>query len=311
MSAPTFSQDVRTQLAHLERTKSCCQKALLLALLSVCAAVAQRPDERDLLLTVENNAVARLLFKLVKELFGVTPQLQNAGTGRLNHFRLVVPLPEEGLEGAMSLRELQRAIQKRACCRRAFLRGAFLGCGSIVDPERAYHMEFTAPGEVSAWIVRLLETEGIRAGHYQRQGHQHWTAYVKKSEDIATFLTLVGAVPALLALEELLISRDLKNNVQRAVNCETANLDRTVSTAQAQIAQIEGLQARGVLKTLTDDLQETALLRLEHPYASLAQLAELHDEPLSKSAVNHRLRKLAQLAEAGRPGGIGRPARGV
>ncbi|HEY9857369.1 MAG TPA: DNA-binding protein WhiA, partial [Stenomitos sp.] len=300
MSAPTFSQDVRTQLAHLERTKPCCQKALLLALLSVCAAVAQRPDERELVLTVENNAVARLLFKLVKELFGVTPQLQNGvGTGRLNHFRLVVPLPEEGLEGAMSLSQLQRAIQKRACCRRAFLRGAFLGCGSIVDPERAYHMEFTAPGEVSAWIVTLLESEGIRAGHYQRQGHQHWTAYVKKSEDIAKFLTLVGAVPALLALEELLISRDLKNNVQRAVNCETANLDRTVSTAQSQIAQIEGLQQRGVLKTLSADLQETAVLRLEHPYASLAQLAELHGEPLSKSAVNHRLRKLAQLAETG------------
>lgn len=298
MSAPTFSQDVRTQLAHLERVKPCCQKALLLALLSVCAAVAQRPDERDLVLTVENNAVARLLFKLVKELFGVTPQLQNgAGTGRLNHFRLVVPLSEEGLEGAMSLSDLQRSIQKRSCCRRAFLRGAFLGCGSLVDPERAYHMEFTAPGEVSSWIVSLLQSEGIRAGHYQRQGHQHWTAYVKKSEDIAKFLTLVGAVPALLALEELLISRDLKNNVQRAVNCETANLDRTVSTAQAQIEMIERLQARGVLGTLSDDLQETAVLRLEYPYASLAQLAEAHSEPLSKSAVNHRLRKLAQLAE--------------
>lgn len=299
VSAPTFSQDVRSQLAHLERVKPCCQKALLLALLSVCAAVAQRPDERDLVLTVENHAVARLLFKLVKELFGVTPQLQNgAGTGRLNHFRLVVPLPEEGLEGAMSLTELRRAIQKRACCRRAFLRGAFLGCGSLVDPERAYHMEFTAPGEVSTWIVALLQSEGIRAGHYQRQGHHHWTAYVKRSEDIAKFLTLVGAVPALLALEELLISRDLKNNVQRAVNCETANLDRTVTTAQTQIAQIEDLQARGVLGTLSPDLQETAVLRLEHPYASLAQLAECHSEPLSKSAVNHRLRRLSQLAES-------------
>ncbi|MNY09009.1 putative sporulation transcription regulator WhiA [compost metagenome] len=122
---------------------------------------------------------------------------------------------------------------------------------------------------------------------------------MKKSEDIATFLTLVGAVPALLALEELLISRDLKNNVQRAVNCETANLDRTVSTAQEQIARIETLEHTGRLKALPPELVETAKIRRENPFASLAQLAELHSPPLSKSAINHRLRKIAQLAEGG------------
>ena len=118
------------------------------------------------------------------------------------------------------------------------LRGAFLGCGSVVDPERAYHLEFTAPGDVSVWIVDLLDAEGIRAGNYQRSGSGQWTAYVKKSEDITTFLTMIGAVQALLQFEEVLISRDLKNNVQRAVNCETANLDRTVTTAQAQITHL-------------------------------------------------------------------------
>jgi len=104
--------------------------------------------------------------------------------------------------------------------------------------------------------------------------------------------------------QELLISRDLKNHVQRAVNCETANLDRTVSTAQAQIALIEALVERGSITDLSPELQETARLRLEHPYASLAQLAELHDPPMSKSAVNHRLRKLAELATTGLTAGI-------
>ena len=293
----SFSQDVRSHLAHAEVEKDCCKTSLLLALLSVCASA--QPEEEtgiaSLILSVENGAVARLLFRLAKSAFGVSPQLHSPETSTRGAYRLVIPLPEEGLGGAMSLSELQRGIRKRACCRRSFLRGAFLGCGSIVDPERAYHLEFTAPAEVTTWIVSLLEREGVKAGHYQRSGHVPWTAYVKRSEDIAKFLTIVGAIPALLALEELLISRDLKNNVQRAVNCETANLDRTVSTAQEQISLIQQLMELGLFADLSEELKETASLRLDHPYASLAQLADLHDPPLSKSAVNHRLRKLARL----------------
>lgn len=294
----SFSQDVRSHLAHADIEKECCRKALLLALLSVCASAQGDPDhEACLILSVENGAVARLLFRLVKPAFGVTPLLHGPEAPGRGTYRLVLPIPEEGFAEDMSLGELQRGIRKRSCCRRAFLRGAFLGCGSIVDPERAYHLEFTAPAEVTEWITALLAREGIKAGHYQRSGHVPWTAYVKRSEDIATFLTMVGAVPALLALEELLISRDLKNNVQRAVNCETANLDRTVSTAQAQIASIQALNERGALRDLSEELLETAHLRLQHPFASLAQLAELHAMPLSKSAINHRLRKLSLLAE--------------
>ncbi|MBO9539164.1 DNA-binding protein WhiA [bacterium] len=297
MSAPTFSQEVRSHLAQVENDRPCCQKALLLALLSVCASEAA---EGQLIVSLENGGVARLLFKLAKQALGVTPHLHDPDPSqRGTHYRLVLPIPAEGLGGVMSLDDLQRTIRRRACCRRAFLRGAFLGCGSIVNPERAYHLEFTATGELSSWIVVLLQDEGVKAGHYRRSGHAHWTAYVKKSEDIATFLTLVGAVPALLALEELLISRDLKNNVQRAVNCETANLDRTVSTAQEQIARIETLENTGRLKALPPELVETAELRRENPFASLAQLAELHSPPLSKSAINHRLRKIAQLADGG------------
>lgn len=300
----SFSQDVRSHLAHAELEKDCCRKALLLALLAVCAsAQGEREHEACLILSVENGAVARLLFRLVKPAFGVTPLLHAPEAPGRGTYRLVLPVPEEGFAKDMSLGELQRSIRKRACCRRAFLRGAFLGCGSIVDPERAYHLEFTAPAEVTEWIIALLAREGIKAGHYQRSGHIPWTAYVKRSEDIATFLTLVGAVPALLALEELLISRDLKNNVQRAVNCETANLDRTVSTAQAQIMAIQALSERGALSELSEDLQVTAQLRLQHPFASLAQLAELHAPPLSKSAINHRLRKLTLLAEGYQGGG--------
>lgn len=291
----TFSQDVRTHLAQVELPKPCCRQAMLLALLSVCGGEA---TDGRLTFSVENGAVARLFFKLAKQAFGTVPHLTAPDGHARAVYRLAVDLPTEGLGEAMSLTALRAAIRRRACCRRAFLRGAFLGCGSIVDPERAYHLEFTGPSDVSSWIVALLQAEGVHAGHYQRLGHQHWTAYVKRSEDIVQFLSAVGAVPALLAFQEVLISRDLKNNVQRAVNCETANLDRTVSTAQAQIALIDGMEERGMLAALSAELQETAMLRLEHPYASLAQLAELHVPPRSKSAINHRLRKLAELAMA-------------
>lgn len=290
----SFSQEVRSHLAHVEVERPCCQRAALLALLSTCACEA---GEGHVELAVENGAVARLLFRLAKQQFGTSPQLHVPDGHRAGPYRLALPVPEEGLEGAMRLHDLRKDLARRSCCRKAFLRGAFMGCGSLVDPERAYHLEFTAPGEVSSWIVSLLQSSGIRAGHYQRSGHSHWTAYVKKREDIAHFLTLVGAVPALLAFEDLLISRDLKNNIQRTVNCETANLDRTVTTAQTQIARIEELRRRGLHHELSEELLETMNLRLEHPYASLAQLAELHSPPLSKSAINHRLRKLASLAE--------------
>jgi len=291
----SFSQDVRTQLANLPPGKPCCERAMLLALFSVCGKDAAMMDgEPCLALAVDNAAVARLLFRLAKNAFSTQPHLAPHGGGKGQAYRLFIPLTEEGLGRETSMDDIERQIRKRSCCRRAFLRGAFLGCGSVVDPDRAYHLEFTAPGDVSVWIVDLLDAEGIRAGNYQRGGSGQWTAYVKKSEDIATFLTMIGAVQALLKFEEVLISRDLKNNVQRAVNCETANLDRTVTTAQAQISHLTALQASGRLGDLPDELQETALLRIEHPYASLAQLAELHVPPLSKSAINHRLRKLLQ-----------------
>lgn len=295
----SFSQDVRTQLANLPPAKPCCERALLLALFSVCGKDAITMNgEPCLALAVDNAAVARLLFRLAKNAFHTQPHLAPHGTAKGQAYRLFIPLTESGYGGEMSLEDLEAQIKKRSCCRRAFLRGAFMGCGSVVDPERAYHLEFTAPGDVSVWIVDLLDAEGIRAGNYQRSGSGQWTAYVKKSEDIATFLTLIGAVQGMLKFEEVLISRDLKNNVQRTVNCETANLERTVATAQAQIAHLEALRASGKLLELPAELQETALLRIEHPYASLAQLAELHQPALSKSAVNHRLRKLLMLPVA-------------
>jgi DNA-binding protein WhiA len=293
----SFSQDVRTQLANLPPAKPCCERALLLALFSVCGKDAALMNGKPCLaLAVDNAAVARLLFRLAKNAFDDPPHLAAPGSGKGQAYRLFIPLGEEGLGGETSIKDLERQIRKRSCCRRAFLRGAFLGCGSVVDPERAYHLEFTAPGDVSVWIIDLLDAEGIRAGNYQRSGSGQWTAYVKKSEDITTFLTLIGAVQALLQFEEVLISRDLKNNVQRTVNCETANLERTVTTAQVQIAHLERLKATRKLDELPSELQETANLRMDHPYASLAQLAELHQPPLSKSAINHRLRKLLQVS---------------
>lgn len=298
----SFSQDVRTQLANLPPSKPCCERALLLALFSVCGKDAALMDgEPCLALAVDNAAVARLLFRLAKAAFHTTPHLAPHGAGKGQAYRLFIPLTEGGLGGETSMNDLERQIKKRSCCRRAFLRGSFLGCGSVVDPERAYHLEFTAPGDVSVWIVDLLEAEGIRAGNYQRSGSGQWTAYVKKSEDISTFLTLIGAVQGMLRFEEVLISRDLKNNVQRTVNCETANLERTVTTAQAQIAHLAALQQNGRLNELPGELQETALLRIDHPYASLAQLAEMHEPPLSKSAINHRLRKLLQVPAVDSP----------
>lgn len=298
----SFSAEVRNQVAAALEQKDCCAQAALLALISTCGGESrQQGEDHFLVFSVSNLAVARALFRLSCRIFSDRPQFERQFSqklGRKRLVRMVLRLAPDDFKRLASLDELKKRFRRRSCCRRAFLRGAFLGCGSMVDPERAYHLEFSAPGGLASWIQDLLELEEIHAGSYQRGGSTNFTLYIKSSEEITRFLSIVGAHPALLKLEDILMSRDLRNNVQRAVNCETANLERTVSTANRQLEDIERIQEAGKLGELPNELIETVRLRLEHPYASLQELASLHTPPCSKSGINHRLRRLRQFAQA-------------
>jgi hypothetical protein len=300
-SSFSFSSEVRNQVASAMKLDDCCAQAALLALSSTCGGESKFLDgENFLVFSVASPAVARSLFKLVRKIFSDRPRVERQFSPKLRRkrlFRIWLRLDADDFERLASLETLKKRIRKRSCCRRSFLRGAFLGCGYMVDPERAYHLEFSAPEEMAEWISDLLEKEKIFPGCYQRSGQSNLTLYIKSSEEISSFLSVVGAHRALLQLEDVLMSKELRNNVQRVVNCETANLERTVTTAARQLEEINFLQERGILGDLAIELVETALLRIEHPYASLQELAALHDPPMSKSAINHRLRRIREISK--------------
>ncbi len=300
----SFSRDVRNQVSQLPIEKMCCRQSQLLALTVVSTTSSyQRDGVAYLLFSVDNAAVARHLFKLGKAIYGRSPRVETLlDTPGQKHasFRVLIPLEDMGrVPTSLTFAQLKTTLNRKACCRRAFLRGAFMGCGSLVTPHKAYHLEFNAGEDVCAWLVDLLHTEGLQGRAYQRSHSSDiWTVYVKDGNEIAQFLSLIGAHQALIQWEEVRVGKDLVNNVQRVVNCETANLNRTLQSAERQVKEIQFLLDHGHLNQVPDDWRAIALARLELPYASLTELGRQVSPPLSKSAVNHRLRLLHQHFES-------------
>jgi DNA-binding protein WhiA len=300
----SFSREVRNQLAQLPVEKPCCRQAQLLAFTIVSATEAKASLQGasgtpHLVFHVDNAAIARHLFRLGKAIYGTSPAVETRLEGAQHRhavFRVAIPVSGGSmLPATLTIDQLQETITKRSCCRRSFLRGAFMGCGSLVSPTKAYHLEFNASEGAAAWIQELLAAEHVHAKLYLRAANSDvWTVYVKDSSGIANFLTLIGAHYALMQWEEVRIGKDLVNNVQRVVNCETANLNRTIESAERQLNEIMWLDTRGWLDELPVDWRAVAHARLEMPYASLVELGASLDPPLGKSAVNHRLRLLHQ-----------------
>lgn len=180
------------------------------------------------------------------------------------------------------------------CCRRAFLRGAFLAGGSVTDPEKRYHLELsTTHLKVSRETELLLDELALKPKATERKGSS--VLYFKQSEAIEDFLTLIGAPVSAMAVMSAKIEKDWRNDANRKTNCDAANVDKAVAAAQEQLAALRRLEERGQFDTLPEKLRQTAELRRAHPEVTLQELAELHEPPLTKSAVNHRLRKLLAL----------------
>ena len=187
-------------------------------------------------------------------------------------------------------------LVEEPCDRAAFLRGAFFAGGSITDPQKRYHLELTTSHlQVSRELGSLLVECGYPPKSVSRSGSS--ITYFKQSDQIEDFLTLIGAPVAAMNIMSAKLEKDLRNSVNRRLNCDSANLDKSVVAAQEQMEAIRRLQAAELLEQLPDKLQETAALRLEYPELSLSELAAEFDPPVSKSCLNHRLRKLLELAK--------------
>ena len=201
------------------------------------------------------------------------------------------------MEGSITFEDSYlEEITKKSCCKRAFLRGAFLASGYISDPEKTYHMEMVAKSENIAFILRdILNYYNLNAKTVKRKGS--YIVYIKDGDHIADFLNIIGAHTALLKMENVRVWKDMRNNVNRAVNCETANIGKTVNASLRQIENIEYIKNYIGFENLPLDLKEIAEARLKYKDASLIELGEMLTPPLSKSGVNYRLKQLNKIVE--------------
>lgn len=184
---------------------------------------------------------------------------------------------------------------QNTCCKRAFLRGIFLAAGSVTNPQKSYHLELAVQSEkLALQIQEIISSFMIDARIIERK--KYYVVYIKEGSQIVDFLNITGAHSALMDFENIRIVKEVRNSVNRQVNCETANISKTVSAAARQIEDIKYIQCNMGFGSLTDGLKEIAGLRLEYPESSLSELGMMLDKPIGKSGVNHRLRKLSDIA---------------
>jgi DNA-binding protein WhiA len=309
----SFSQQVRNELARFELPPcSGCIKAELAAILHICGSI-HLPGNQKIAFSVatEAAAVARRTVKLLKLTYRLQAEIRVEQLGKLGKLhRYLIFIPEqagltemlEDLELFSRDREIEDGIHpeivRNFCCRASFLRGAFLAGGSITDPQKkTYHLEIVTRNETFAdGLVYLMNLSQLNAKVSRRK--DQFLIYLKGSEPISKFLSLTNAHHGLIRLEEVRVIKGLRGEVNRRVNCETANLGKSLSAAWRQVELIEALRRSPAFRNLSENLRVTAELRLEYPEASLKELGEYHSPPISKSAVNHRLRLLREFAES-------------
>ena len=261
-------------------------------------------------LQTENAAVARKYFTLIKKTFKINAEVslrRNIALKKNQIYMLYISgyedctrvLQATGImvdaEQGTIRNDINPVTVRQTCCRRAYLRGAFLGSGSVSNPEKGYHLEFVHPDEDYAVSLRnLINSFKMDAKIVIRKNN--YVVYLKEGAQIVDLLNVMGAHMALMELENIRIIKEMRNNVNRLVNCETANLNKTVSASVRQVQDINYLRKNIGLSALPPNLEEVALCRLQNPNASLKELGEKLNPPVGKSGVNHRLRKLSELA---------------
>ena len=308
----SFSGNVKEELSEHWSSARHCQIAELSAILGLCGSIIiNSRNEYRVKVHTENKAVARKVFTLIKKTFNIESDIsirRNIQKQSVSYSVVVkqhqdalrvlqaVKLIDEHLDGFEEVRIVNPIVVQQTCCKRAFIRGAFLAAGSMSDPKKAYHFEIVCAAEPMAEQIReLMSSFSMDAKIVQRK--KSYVVYLKEGSQIVDILNIMEAHVSLMELENVRILKEMRNTVNRKVNCETANLNKTVSAAVKQLEDITYLRDTIGLEKLSEGLEEVALARLSHPDASLKELGSLLSPPVGKSGVNHRLRKLGDLAE--------------
>lgn len=283
----SFSSDVKEELAKNISPARHCQLAELAAIMHFCGEYGRDKDGHySIGFQTENLSVVTKGFTLLRKTFNIKADgLVNEE--QMSDFMSKIGDFEEPVNGLLI---------KSACCKRAFLRGAFLCAGSMSDPQKGYHLEFVCTEEAKAKQLRdVMQGFGIDAKIVLRK--KYYVVYLKEGSCIVDLLNVCEAHKALMDFENLRILKEMRNSVNRRVNCETANITKTVNAAARQIEDIEYIRDFYGFQNLPENLRQIAEVRLEHPDAPLKELGNYLEPPVGKSGVNHRLRKISELAD--------------
>ncbi|WP_343209577.1 DNA-binding protein WhiA [Anaerolentibacter hominis] len=314
----SFSQKVKEELSRQLPAARHCRLAEMAAIISMCGRVCvSGKNEYFIKIHTENLTVARKYFMLIRKTFHCAVEISVRGNATqkkgmlytlvigdpvqsLKILQAVKLLDEDGeIQGRTSgekLPSVNNLIIQSTCCKRAFIRGAFLSAGSISNPEKAYHFEIVTPARPKAvQLQQIICSFGIDAKIVQRK--KYFVVYVKEGEQLVDLLNIMEAHVALMDLENVRIVKEMRNSINRQVNCEAANINKTVQAAGKQIDDIWYIKNSAGFGNLSEGLREIAVLRIEQPDASLKELGALLNPPISKSGVNHRLRKLSMIAD--------------
>ncbi len=309
----SFASETKKEMTQ-EDSKPCCAKSELSALIRMNGSLSFSNKMLSLDVQTENAAIARRLYTLIKDIYKYDVELLVRKKMRLKKNNVYICRIREGakhlLEDLKILKEgfqfeysIDPGLVKKNCCKRAYLRGAFLAGGSVNNPETSsYHLEIYSLYKThSDALVELMNKFDLNAKTIERK--KGFVAYLKEAEKISDFLSIAGAHRALLKFEDVRIIRDMRNSVNRLVNCETANLNKTISAAIRQVENIRFIENTIGLDQLPEKLKEIARLRVEYQHVTLKELGDMVSTgSVSKSGINHRLRKLDEIADALRRG---------
>lgn len=317
----SFSSQVKDELAKNLSGGRHCHIAELAAIISLCGKISISYDEKySITVTTENKAVAEKYYGLLRKTFSILPEVSVRKNILIKNIRvysvnvldhdvalLILQATKfihksnfDSYEAYSNIYEnlssVDNVILQQICCKRAFLRGSFLAAGSISDPKKTYHFEIVCPNnEKAEQLKKIINSFNLDAKIVLRK--KYYVVYLKEGSMIVDALNIMEAHVSLMELENVRIIKDVRNAVNRRVNCETANINKTVSAAVKQLEDINIIKEKVGLSKLSDGLEEIAIMRLNNPDATLKELGMMLNPPVGKSGVNHRLRKLSILAE--------------
>lgn len=313
----SFSAEVKKELEKNMSGARHCQIAELAAMISMVADIQYKDNiPVRLKIATERSVIARNISGLIRKLFHYLPEVSVRRTGSNSRlYRMMVTdaaMVQKMLDtlkligqddigmgvSEVSCQDMKISglITQQDCCRRAFLKGAFMTSGSISDPNKGYHLEIVCNNDIRALFIKKLIREFDIEGRIVRR-KRYRVVYVKDGAMIVDMLNIMGAHISLMNMENVRILKDISNNINRRVNCEAANLNKTVSAAVKQIQDINYIIETKGIKYLPENLRSLAEVRLEAEDASLKELGEMMNPPLGKSGVNHRLRKISEIAD--------------